>query len=61
MQGLGFIAHSAYVNRVQMQLTPHGLVIYGKESRGRYVEILGPADGRQLGHRLVDPELTVRR
>jgi outer membrane protein assembly factor BamB len=61
LQGLGFIAHSAYVNRVQMQLTPHGLVIYGKESRGRYVEVLAPADGRQLGHRLVDPELTVRK
>jgi outer membrane protein assembly factor BamB len=61
LQGLGFIAHSAYVNRVQMQLAPRGLVIYGKEWRGRYVEILDPADGRQLAHRLVDPELTVRK
>jgi hypothetical protein len=55
LQGLGPVAHSAYGNRVQMQLTPHGLTVYGKEWRGRYVEILNPADGRQLGHRLVEP------
>jgi hypothetical protein len=42
-----------------MQLTPRGLAIDGKESRGD-VEVLNAADGGQLGHRLVDPEPTVR-
>jgi len=54
LEGLGFVAHSAYENRVQMQLTPQGLAIYGKEWRGRYVEILSLADGRQLAHRVVE-------
>lgn len=57
LQGLGFVAHSAYMNRVQMQLTRQGLVVYGNEWRGRYVEMLSPADGQQLGHRLAGPWL----
>ena len=57
LQGLGFVAHSAYANRVQMRLTRRGLMIYGNEWRGRYVEMLDPADGRQLGHRLAGPWL----
>jgi outer membrane protein assembly factor BamB len=56
LEGVGFVAHSAYGNRVQMQLTPNGLVIYGNEWRGRYVEALDPAHGRQLGHRRLEPE-----
>jgi outer membrane protein assembly factor BamB len=52
LEGLGFVAHSMYMNRVQVRLTQHGLAIYGKEWRGRYVELLDPADGRQLGHRV---------
>jgi hypothetical protein len=40
------------MNRVQMRLALRGLV-YGKKWRGRYVEMLSPTDGRQIGHRLL--------
>jgi len=53
LRGLGPIAHSAYENRVQIDLQPAGLVIYGNEWRGRYIEVLRPADGRRIGHRLL--------
>jgi outer membrane protein assembly factor BamB len=53
--GVGLVAHSAYGNRVQLALAPAGLVIYGKEWRGRYIEVLRLADGQRIGHRRLPP------
>jgi hypothetical protein len=53
LHGVGFVAHSAYGNRAQMRLAPEGLVVYGLGFKGRYVEILRPADGSRIGYRFL--------
>jgi hypothetical protein len=40
LEGVGPVAHSAYRTLVQMRLDPAGLVIYGNEFKGRYIEVL---------------------
>ena len=53
LEGVGPVAHSAYRTQVQMRLDPAGLVIYGNEFKGRYIEVLRPADGRLVGRRFL--------
>jgi hypothetical protein len=53
LEGVGPVAHSAYRTLVQMRLDPAGLVIYGNEFKGRYIEVLRPADGRLVGRRFL--------
>jgi len=53
LHAVGPTGHSAYASRVQMRLAPEGLVIYGNEFKGRYIEILRAADGRRIGYRFL--------
>jgi hypothetical protein len=41
-------AHSAYSNRVRIEIRQNKLHIYGAESDGRYVLVLDPASGKEL-------------
>jgi outer membrane protein assembly factor BamB len=52
VQGLGEITHSLYTNRVIARMVRGALVLYGKESAGRYIEVYAPT-GERLSHRLL--------
>ncbi len=52
LRGLGPLHHSKYANRLQATFVSDRLVVFGDESGGRYVEVLDPADGRVLAHRV---------
>lgn len=49
--GRGPVAHSKYRNEVQIRVDESGVVVFGKESDGRYVEVLDPSSGALRGHR----------
>ncbi len=49
--GAGPVSHSKYRNSVQMAMVDRRLVVFGWESAGKYVEILDPASGADLGNR----------
>lgn len=58
LEALGPVGHSQYLNRVQLSFQPdHGLVVYGNESGGKYIEVVDPATGRSLSNRRVDERL----
>ena len=46
--------HSKYSNAVQLRLVGGRLAVFGKESSGRYVEVLDTATGAQLYHQAVE-------
>ncbi len=52
--GLGPIAHSEYLNDVQMQLVDGNLRVFGWESSGRYIEDVQPPTGVTIATGLVD-------
>jgi hypothetical protein len=52
--GLGPIAHSEYLNDVQMQMVDGNLRVFGWESSGRYIEDVQPTTGASLATGLVD-------
>lgn len=53
LKGLGPIAHSKYHNRVWMErLGDSVLAVYGRESAGRYVELVDFKTGRTVGHKV---------
>ncbi len=39
VHGLGPVAHSKYRNQIQLEIRDSDLMIYGKESQGRYTEV----------------------
>lgn len=45
LEGLGPIGHDKYRNETRIALDPRGLVIYGNETQGQYIEILDPRTG----------------
>jgi hypothetical protein len=53
LQGLGPIAHSEYLNAVEVRVIGDRPVVYGWESAGRYVEAVDPATGKTAYHALV--------
>jgi len=53
LSGLGSMGHSRYVNRVQITVSDERLVVFGKESAGKYIEVLDPSSGRQIHHQRV--------
>jgi outer membrane protein assembly factor BamB len=53
LEGLGSIGHSKYSNRVQIQIIDDQLVIFGDESRGKYIEVLDSRDGLLIHNRKV--------
>ena len=50
LKGLGPLHHSKYSNFVQMRFIDERLAIFGKESSGKYVEVLDQNSGRMLFH-----------
>ena len=53
LKGLGPVDHSKYFNAVRVEpLSDEVLAIYGKESAGRYVEIVSLKTGRTVGHKV---------
>jgi hypothetical protein len=54
--GLGPIAHSEYLNSVEMRLTatPQKLEVFGWESAGKYVETIDLASGATISTRRID-------
>jgi hypothetical protein len=53
LKGIGPVAHSKYANEVRMMTyKSDALMIYGKESFGKYIEILELKSGKTVGHKL---------
>jgi hypothetical protein len=53
LKGLGPVDHSKYFNAVRVEpVGEAALAVYGKESAGRYVEVVSLKTGRTLGHKL---------
>lgn len=53
LKGLGPISHSKYRNHVWMErLDEAVLAVYGKESAGRYVELVDYKAGQTIGHKV---------
>lgn len=50
-QGLGPIAHSKYANHVALAMVRGYLTVFGRESAGRYIELLEPKSGQVLSTR----------
>ena len=49
--GCGPVSHSKYRNEVELRVGPGGVVVTGRESSCRYVEVLDPGTGALRGHR----------
>jgi|GEM_PF-5748164 len=58
LRALGPVAHSQYLNELQMGIDHGNLVVYGIESSGRYIEVRDGATGRILGSARVARSLT---
>jgi hypothetical protein len=57
LKGLGPIEHSKYRNEVRMEvLDDSTLRVFGKESSGRYVEIVDRHSGKTVGHKVFAEE-----
>lgn len=57
LKGLGPIDHSKYRNEVRMKvLDDYTLKVFGKESAGRYLEIVDRTTGKTVGHKLFEDE-----
>ena len=54
LEGLGPIGHDKVRNETQIALDARGLVIYGNEAQGQYIEVLDPQTGTQ--RRLTRPD-----
>jgi hypothetical protein len=53
LKGLGPVDHSKYFNAVRVEAVGRdALAVYGKETSGRYVEIVSLQTGRTLGHKV---------
>lgn len=48
--GLGPVSHWGYSNAVEIRVEPGRVVVSGKESAGRYIEVRHPEDGRLLSN-----------
>ena len=46
-------SHSQYENRINLEIDDRHLIVYGKESYGRYIEILDLKTGKTVGQRLL--------
>jgi hypothetical protein len=57
LKGLGPIGQSEDPNRVWMEPVADGvLAVYGRESGGRYVELVDLTTGRTVGHKVFPPD-----
>jgi hypothetical protein len=55
LAGIGPIAHSEYLNAVELRVIDERPVVFGWESAGRYVEALDPATGADAVHTTFPP------
>jgi len=53
LTGLGPIAHSEYLNAVQLRMIHGRPVVFGWESGGRYIEAVDPVTGAAAFHTVV--------
>jgi hypothetical protein len=53
LKGIRVLAHSQYRNRINISKIDGTIVVYGKESFGRYIEVIDPGTGKTVGHKLV--------
>lgn len=53
LRGVGPVVHSIYLHDEQLRLERGRLVAIGWELGGRWVEVLDPVSGRDLGNRLL--------
>jgi hypothetical protein len=56
LEGIGPIDHSKYRNRVNIELDGQGVVVFGNESSGCYVEVLNVRTGEQVAHKKLPSE-----
>lgn len=59
LRGLGPVEHSKYRNEIQLEIRDGKVVVYGRESEGRYIEVRSLTGGRLLAHervRAIGPE-----
>jgi hypothetical protein len=55
LKGVGLVDHTKYRNEVRMEvLDGDTLRVFGKESSGRYVEIVDRHSGKTVGHKVFD-------
>lgn len=55
LKGLGPISHSKYRNDVRLEvLDDDTLRVFGKESAGKYVEVVHRGNGKTLGHKVFE-------
>ncbi|HEY1959423.1 MAG TPA: PQQ-binding-like beta-propeller repeat protein [Polyangiaceae bacterium] len=53
LEGMGSIAHSEYLNSVQLEIQGGRPVVFGWESAGRYIEAVDVLSGRTVFHTIV--------
>jgi hypothetical protein len=57
LKGIGPVSHSKYFNDVRLEpVNNEVLAVYGKESFGRYVEIVDRKTGKTVGHKVFAKE-----
>src|SRR5262249_42895934 len=56
LRGIGPIGHSEYRNQVNITTDGDAVVVYGKESNGRYIEYVDAKEGKTIGHKKLPPE-----
>ena len=56
LEGIGPTGHSEYRNQVNIELDGNGVVVFGNESHGCYVEVLNVRTGTQVAHRKLPSE-----
>ncbi len=56
LKGLPLAAHSQYRNQVILERDGDLVVVYGKESNGRYIEFLDARTGKTVGHKKLPRE-----
>lgn len=52
LKGLGPVEHSKYRNAINLEFDGEVLTVFGKESSGRYVEVVDAKTGKTVGHKV---------
>ena len=53
LEGLGPIAHSEYLNAIELRMSGGRPVVFGWESAGRYIEAVDPTSGASAFHAII--------
>jgi outer membrane protein assembly factor BamB len=52
LKGIGSVDHFKYSNLINMEVSKDTVTVFGKESFGRYVEIVQLSTGKTVGHKI---------